>query len=218
MATWLGDKYRRNSLRRNEISHIAYASLSHGPDSAFPLDIEMLYQAPDINSWCVFYSPCLADASYKISLIWIPSCSIPVQKSYEMMWFSHLSHKSIAHVAFKVAQSLVCRFQNGLTAATRTSPRKSGEFIQLLPPSRSGPPSPKSPISRSPKPSPRVEQMLERTTEGILKAARLGDIRMLSELHREGYSLLSIDETGKTALHYGARFQTISLFLSSALY
>ena len=71
-------------------------------------------------------------------------------------------------------------------------------------------PNPKSPVIRSPasfapKPSPRVEQMLEKTTEGILKAARLGDIRMLSELHREGYSLLSIDETGKTALHYGAR-------------
>jgi hypothetical protein len=47
-----------------------------------------------------------------------------------------------------------------------------------------------------------------------LKAARLGDIRMLSELHREGYSLLSIDETGKTALHYGAR----SLPLSCSLF
>jgi hypothetical protein len=64
-----------------------------------------------------------------------------------------------------------------------------------------------APASIAPKPSPRVEQMLEKTTEGILKAARLGDTRMLSELHREGYSLLSIDETGKTALHYGARYQ-----------
>ena len=49
-------------------------------------------------------------------------------------------------------------------------------------------------------------QATEKTTEGILKAARLGDLKMLSELHREGYSLLSTDETGKTALHYGARF------------
>ena len=48
--------------------------------------------------------------------------------------------------------------------------------------------------------------VLEKTTEGVLKAARLGDLRMLSELHSQGYSLLSIDETGKTALHYGARF------------
>ena len=39
-----------------------------------------------------------------------------------------------------------------------------------------------------------------------MKAARLGDVNMMSQLHREGYSLLSIDETGKTALHYGARF------------
>jgi len=46
----------------------------------------------------------------------------------------------------------------------------------------------------------------EKTTEGILKAARLGDLKMLTELWQEGYSLLSIDETGKTGLHYGARF------------
>ena len=91
------------------------------------------------------------------------------------------------------------------------------------------------------------EPVNSRTTEGILKAARLGDLKMLTELHREGiffiflvmlfnmeqsvpnyrlllghnfnllrtyelckyptgYSLLSIDETGKSALHYGARF------------
>jgi len=46
----------------------------------------------------------------------------------------------------------------------------------------------------------------EKTTEGILKASRLGDLKMLTELWQEGYSLLSIDETGKTGLHYGARF------------
>lgn len=54
--------------------------------------------------------------------------------------------------------------------------------------------------------TPAIPRLMEKTTEGILKAARLGDLKMLSELHREGYSLLSIDETGKTALHYGARF------------
>ncbi len=63
-----------------------------------------------------------------------------------------------------------------------------------------------SPFSLAPSPSPSVRQVLERTTEGVLKAARLGDIKMLSDLHAAGYSLLSIDETGKTALHYGARF------------
>ena len=40
----------------------------------------------------------------------------------------------------------------------------------------------------------------------MLKAARLGDLKMLTDLHNAGYSLMSIDETGKTALHYGARF------------
>lgn len=60
-------------------------------------------------------------------------------------------------------------------------------------------------VSKSPTLS-QQKQVLEKTTEGVLKAARLGDLRMLSELHGQGYSLLSIDETGKTALHYGARF------------
>jgi len=45
-----------------------------------------------------------------------------------------------------------------------------------------------------------------KTTDGILKAARLGDLKMLTELYYEGYSLMSTDETGKTGLHYGARF------------
>lgn len=31
---------------------------------------------------------------------------------------------------------------------------------------------------------------LEKTTEGILKAARLGDLKMLSDLHREGIIFL----------------------------
>ena len=61
-------------------------------------------------------------------------------------------------------------------------------------------------ISQSGTPSSSQKDVLEKTTEGVLKAARLGDLRMLSELHGQGYSLLSIDETGKTALHYGARF------------
>ena len=31
-----------------------------------------------------------------------------------------------------------------------------------------------------------LDNSIEKTTEGILKAARLGDLKMLSELHREG--------------------------------
>ncbi|XP_044731224.1 eye-specific diacylglycerol kinase isoform X2 [Chrysoperla carnea] len=48
--------------------------------------------------------------------------------------------------------------------------------------------------------------LLEKTTDGILKAAKLGDLKMLKELHSQGYSLLSIDSQGQTALHYGARY------------
>ena len=54
--------------------------------------------------------------------------------------------------------------------------------------------------------TPPDDERSNKTTDGILKAARLGDIKMLSELHHEGYSLMSTDETGKTGLHYGARF------------
>ncbi|KAJ9573823.1 hypothetical protein L9F63_008805, partial [Diploptera punctata] len=48
--------------------------------------------------------------------------------------------------------------------------------------------------------------LLEKTTDGILKAAKLGDLKMLKDLHSQGYSLLSIDATGQTALHYGSRY------------
>ncbi|XP_040570134.1 eye-specific diacylglycerol kinase [Lepeophtheirus salmonis] len=68
-------------------------------------------------------------------------------------------------------------------------------------------------------PTPLPPPMLEKTTEGVLKAARLGDIKMLTDLFNENYSLLSIDETGKTALHYGARFghkEIIKFLISKA--
>merc|ERR1719323_558993 len=54
--------------------------------------------------------------------------------------------------------------------------------------------------------TPPDDERSQKTTDGILKAARLGDLKMLSELFQEGYSLMSTDETGKTGLHYGARF------------
>ena len=50
------------------------------------------------------------------------------------------------------------------------------------------------------------DEQIQKTTDGILKAAKLGDLKMMTELHQEGYSLMSTDETGKTGLHYGARF------------
>ena len=48
--------------------------------------------------------------------------------------------------------------------------------------------------------------LLEKNSEAVLRAARLGDLLMLSEMYQDGFSLLAIDETAKTALHYGARF------------
>ncbi|XP_063636187.1 eye-specific diacylglycerol kinase-like isoform X2 [Cydia splendana] len=47
--------------------------------------------------------------------------------------------------------------------------------------------------------------LLEKTSEALLKAAKLGDLKMLKELHAAGYSLLSIDASGQTALHVAAR-------------
>ena len=111
----------------------------------------------------------------------------------------------------KVISSSTAELTNVISSSLKVpSPTRVVETSFNVDNRQVSPKSPKpnaAPASLAPKPSPRVEQMLEKTTEGILKAARLGDTRMLSELHREGYSLLSIDETGKTALHYGARYQ-----------
>ena len=48
--------------------------------------------------------------------------------------------------------------------------------------------------------------LLEKNTEAVLRAARLGDLGMMTDLYQDGFSLMAIDETAKTALHYGARF------------
>ncbi|XP_037029627.1 eye-specific diacylglycerol kinase isoform X3 [Bradysia coprophila] len=48
--------------------------------------------------------------------------------------------------------------------------------------------------------------LLEKTTDGIIKAAKVGDLLALKDLHSQGYSLLSIDATGQTALHYGSKY------------
>lgn len=47
--------------------------------------------------------------------------------------------------------------------------------------------------------------LLEKNSDGIIKAAKQGDLKMLKDLHSQGYSLLSIDSHGQTALHFGAR-------------
>ncbi|XP_015607660.1 eye-specific diacylglycerol kinase isoform X2 [Cephus cinctus] len=48
--------------------------------------------------------------------------------------------------------------------------------------------------------------LLEKTCDGILKAAKIGDLPALKELHERGYSLLSIDANGQTALHLASRY------------
>ncbi|XP_065072837.1 eye-specific diacylglycerol kinase isoform X2 [Ochlerotatus camptorhynchus] len=48
--------------------------------------------------------------------------------------------------------------------------------------------------------------LLEKTTDAVIKAAKTGDLVMLKDLHLQGYSLLSIDSSGQTALHYAARY------------
>lgn len=69
--------------------------------------------------------------------------------------------------------------------------------------------------------------LLEKTSDSIIKAAKTGDLvlvstyshtiirhipcnnrihcQQLKELHMQGYSLLSIDATGQTALHHGSK-------------
>ncbi|CAL7945031.1 unnamed protein product [Xylocopa violacea] len=48
--------------------------------------------------------------------------------------------------------------------------------------------------------------LLEKASDGILKSAKIGDLQALKELHEKGYSLLSIDSNGQTALHLASRY------------
>ncbi|XP_017783280.1 PREDICTED: eye-specific diacylglycerol kinase isoform X2 [Nicrophorus vespilloides] len=46
----------------------------------------------------------------------------------------------------------------------------------------------------------------EKPSDLLLRAARLGDLQTIKELHTQGYSLLSKDGGGQTVLHIAARF------------
>ncbi|XP_050498075.1 eye-specific diacylglycerol kinase isoform X1 [Diabrotica virgifera virgifera] len=46
----------------------------------------------------------------------------------------------------------------------------------------------------------------EKPNESLLIAAKKGDIRMVKQLHNQGYSLLTKDSTGQTMLHHAARY------------
>ncbi|GAB1864641.1 Diacylglycerol kinase [Camponotus japonicus] len=48
-------------------------------------------------------------------------------------------------------------------------------------------------------------ELLEKSCDDILRAAKIGDLPTLKQLHQKGYSLLSIDETGQTALHLASK-------------
>lgn len=47
--------------------------------------------------------------------------------------------------------------------------------------------------------------LLEKSSEDVLRASRENDLRRLRDLHQQGYSMLSIDAVGQTALHIAAR-------------
>lgn len=46
----------------------------------------------------------------------------------------------------------------------------------------------------------------DKPSDTLLKAAKIGDLPMIRELHSQGYSLLSKDSQGQTILHIAARF------------
>ncbi|EZA49626.1 Eye-specific diacylglycerol kinase [Ooceraea biroi] len=47
--------------------------------------------------------------------------------------------------------------------------------------------------------------LLEKNCDDILRAAKIGDLPALKQFHEKSYSLLSIDETGQTALHLASK-------------
>jgi len=47
--------------------------------------------------------------------------------------------------------------------------------------------------------------LLEKNCDDILRAAKIGDLLALKQFHEKGYSLLSIDEMGQTALHLASK-------------
>ncbi|XP_059484687.1 eye-specific diacylglycerol kinase-like isoform X2 [Neocloeon triangulifer] len=93
--------------------------------------------------------------------------------------------------------------QNGDSGEKSTSPRRCSFQLDL----------------QSQSPTPKIEEcsklkhshtfpsnLLEKNSESVLKAAKTGDLKMLKDLYAMGFSLLSIDPTGQTALHLGARY------------
>merc|ERR1712106_700271 len=63
-----------------------------------------------------------------------------------------------------------------------------------------------------------TSQLLEKTSDNIIRAAKQGDLKNVKDLHIQGFSLLSIDEHGQTALHFAAchRRRTVCCMLVAA--
>ncbi|XP_052122101.1 eye-specific diacylglycerol kinase isoform X3 [Frankliniella occidentalis] len=51
----------------------------------------------------------------------------------------------------------------------------------------------------------KYSHLLEKSSEEVLRASRENDLRRLRDLHQQGYSMLSIDAVGQTALHISGR-------------
>jgi len=58
--------------------------------------------------------------------------------------------------------------------------------------------------STLPKTCPHKSPLLEKASSDVVKAAYDGDLKKVMELHSAGYSLLSINDQGETALHCAA--------------
>uniref|UniRef100_A0A182QAE4 Diacylglycerol kinase n=1 Tax=Anopheles farauti TaxID=69004 RepID=A0A182QAE4_9DIPT len=99
------------------------------------------------------------------------------------------------------------------SSATRPSSSSSQAHRSMPSAGQSGSAAGRCPVESRYQPTPLPKRqskhdpsnLLEKTTDAVIKAAKTGDLVMLKDLHLQGYSLLSIDSTGQTALHHGAR-------------
>ncbi|XP_022248854.1 eye-specific diacylglycerol kinase-like [Limulus polyphemus] len=51
-----------------------------------------------------------------------------------------------------------------------------------------------------------IENVSEKSSEGVISASKTGDLLLLKQLQQDGYSLTSLDQRGMTALHHAARY------------
>ncbi|XP_058444513.1 eye-specific diacylglycerol kinase isoform X2 [Malaya genurostris] len=118
-----------------------------------------------------------------------PALDIPSRKSSQGSQSSHGSHESAKNVSTSGAGSdRHPQLRNGQSFDQLVNFRSFHERLFGLNDDAFG-----------------FSNLLEKTTDAIIKAAKTGDLVMLKDLHQQGYSLLSIDSSGQTALHHAAR-------------